>query len=164
MTISRSSQLRLVAGATLASCGGPARENEVEAQATNVGTRWEIDEAGLHNQINTMEQAERESALPSTEGGYPIPSPSDPGARYRILSVRQLPGSHIEVLSRRVGPSGTSFARREIDCHGMTYRYLGEGDSRADAERGSSNPGPMTELSERSASSDVAVEACARSR
>jgi hypothetical protein len=155
-----------VAGATLAGCGRSraGQENEVEAQALNEGTRWEVDEAGFRNQINSMVDFEREQALPSTEGGYAIPSPSDPGARYRILSVKRLPGPRLEVLSRRVGPSGTSFARREIDCRAVTYRYLGEGDSRAEAERDSPNPGSMTELTATSASADVAVEACARSQ
>lgn len=151
-------------GAALTGCGGnpSQRENETGAQARNEGTRWEVDEAGFRNQVNETEEQERELAQPSTDEGYAIPSPSDPGARYRVLSVNRLPGRRIEVLSRRTGPSGTSFARREIDCEAMTYRYLGEGDSRAEAERNSPNAGPMTELTGTSASSDVAVAACAR--
>lgn len=164
MTTFRFSLLLLPAGAALAGCDGPPRqENEVEAQAHNQGTRWEIDEAGFLNQINAMEEEERELAHPSVGEGYAIPSPSDPRARYRILSVNRLPSSRLEVLSRRDGPSGASFARREIDCNAMTYRYLGEGESRAEAERDSPNPGPMTGLTGTSASSDVAVAACARS-
>jgi hypothetical protein len=166
MTTFRFSLLFLAGCAALASCGGgggdPSRqENEAEAQV-NQGTRWEVDEAAFHNEINRMEEEERELAHPSAGEGYAIPSPSDPGVRYRILSVNRLPDRHLEVLSRRDGPSGTSFARREIDCEAMTYRYLGEGDSRAEAEADSPNPGPMTELTETSASSDVAVAVCAR--
>jgi hypothetical protein len=77
--------------------------------------------------------------------------------------VRRLAGGHLEVLSQRTGPSGTSYARREIDCRAETFRYLGEGDNRAEAERDSPNPGPMTALTGTSASSDVATEACVRS-
>src|SRR5947209_2415714 len=72
-----------------------------------------------------------------TVEGIEIPSPSDPGASYRILKIGTLKGGNLEVLSRRDGRSGTSFARREIDCAAYTYRYLGEGDTRAEAEHDS---------------------------
>jgi len=164
MTIFRSSSLLFLGGAALASCDGSPRqdENETGVQVSNQGTRWEIDEAGFRNQVASVEAEERELAQPSGEEGYAIPAPSDSGARYQILSVNRLPDGHLEVLSRRTGPSGTSFARREIDCDAMTYRYLGEGDSRAEAENDSPNAGPMTALTGTSASSDVAVAACAR--
>jgi hypothetical protein len=98
---------------------------------------------------------------PTTEG-FSISSPSDPGASYRILKISRMKNSNLEVLSRRDGSSGTSFARREINCSAYTYRYLGEGDSLAEAEKNGPNPGTMSELTGASASSDVADAACKR--
>ena len=100
-------------------------------------------------------------SLPETDEGFAISAPSDPGARYRILEIESLPNGNLEVVSRRDGPSGTSFARREIDCVAYAFRYLGEGDTRDEAmlDRSSQNMGPLTGSS---ASSDVANAACAR--
>jgi hypothetical protein len=96
---------------------------------------------------------------PTTEG-FAISAPSDPGASYRILKIKKRGNGNLEVLSRRDGPSGTSFARREINCKAYTYRYLGEGDTRADAEKNGSSPSSMSELTGTSASADVANAAC----
>lgn len=115
-------------------------------------------------EIARMEAQERANppvAEPATEG-FSIPSPSDPNASYRIVKISKMPNGHLEVTSRRVGPSGTSFARREIDCGAYEYRYLGEGDTLAEAEADGSNIGSMSELTGTSASSDVANAACKR--
>jgi len=101
-------------------------------------------------------------AQPPSREGFAIGAPSDPGAEYRILSITRMPNGNLEVLSRRDGRSGTSFARREIDCDAETYRYLGEGDTREQALRDGPNPGPMSEVTGTSASSDVLSAACAR--
>ena len=98
--------------------------------------------------------------LPPTNEGFAIAAPSDPGASYRILNIDPIGSGNLEVLSRRDGPSGTSFARREIDCNSYTYRYLGEGDTREEAAIDGPNIGAMTELTGTSASSDVANAAC----
>ncbi len=65
----------------------------------------------------------------------PIAVPSDSRARYEALSVTQKPNMLVEVLTRREGPSGVSFALREVDCRGDRFRYLGEGDTRQEAMR-----------------------------
>lgn len=90
------------------------------------------------------------------------PYPSDPNARFRILSVTRLPNGNIEILNRRDGPSGTSYSRREVSCSSYTFRYLGEGDTLDEARANSPNPGPMSPLTGTSASSDVANVACER--
>ena len=100
--------------------------------------------------------------LPPTSEGFAIDAPSDPGANYRILEIKQMANGNLEVTSRRDGSSGTSFARREIDCSKSTYRYLGEGDTLDDAKRNSPNVGTMAEITGTSASSDVLIAACAR--
>ena len=70
---------------------------------------------------------------------------SDPRAQYWILSKTKMPNGHLEVLSRRVGPSGESYARREVDCDARTVRYIGEGDTLEEAKADAPNPGRMTE-------------------
>ena len=56
--------------------------------------------------------------------------PSHPGDKgtYYIISNQVIQGRNL-VVSRREGPSGTSFAAREINCQNETYRYVAEGDS-----------------------------------
>jgi hypothetical protein len=78
------------------------------------------------------------------------------------LRARALPSGNLEVLTRRDGRSGTSFSRREIDCTAGTFRYLGEGDTREQAEEDAPNSGGMTPLTERSISSETAIYVCAR--
>jgi hypothetical protein len=85
---------------------------------------------------------------------------SDPNARFEILDNSRLPNGNIEVLNKRIGPSGISYSRREISCSEYTYRYLGEGDTLDEAKQDGANLGEMSALTGTSASSDVANEAC----
>ena len=61
--------------------------------------------------------------------------PSDPRATYTMLSVTRGKGGRVLALSRRDGPSGTRYSRREIDCRAMMFRYTGEGDTETQALR-----------------------------
>ncbi len=89
-----------------------------------------------------------------------ISSPSDPNASYKIVKIDEMSNGNLEVISKRQGPSGISFARREISCSNYTYRYLGEGNTQAESEEDSSYIGEMSALTGTSASSDVANAAC----
>jgi hypothetical protein len=99
-------------------------------------------------------------ALPPTAEGEPVSVPSDPGATYRLLRWSRLPNGNLEAVTRRDGSSGTSFARREIDCRAMTFRYLGEGDTLEQALADSPNPGQMGELTSQSISTYVSEFVC----
>jgi hypothetical protein len=92
--------------------------------------------------------------------GEVIPVPSDPRATYHLLQWSTLPNGHREALTGREGPSGISYARREIDCEGMRFRYLGEGDTRAEAEADAPNRGEMAELIPGSISTEVSEYVC----
>jgi hypothetical protein len=87
---------------------------------------------------------------------------SDPGARFEIISIIKNGNGNLEVLNKRIGPSGVSFSRREISCSDYTFRYLGEGDTLDEAKRDGPNISEMGALTGSSASSDVANEACGR--
>jgi len=99
------------------------------------------------NAENARIRAEAMSpSLPPTNEGTPFSVSSDSQASYRLVTWSPMPNGHIQALTRRDGPSGTSFARREIDCDGRLFRYLGEGDTREQAMRDSPNIGEMSDL------------------
>ena len=94
----------------------------------------------------------------------PIPVPSDPRAGYRLMGVTSGPYSHLIAVTRREGPSGVSFARREINCQNRQFRYLGEGATQADAMRDSPNIGAMSALTSGSISTEVSAFVCSARR
>lgn len=97
--------------------------------------------------------------------GKPYKIESDPSATYYNLELGGS-GKLRTIVTKREGKSGTSFAKREVDCAARTFRYLGDGDS-LDAMKASkpSKPSPsMGPLTERSISSYVADQACGTSR
>ena len=76
--------------------------------------------------------------------GEVIPVQGDPArATYQLLEWSRQANGHRVATTRRDGASGTSYARREIDCQKMQHRYLGEGDTRAEAEEDYSSANPM---------------------
>ncbi|GBD48130.1 hypothetical protein METY_1343 [Methylopila sp. Yamaguchi] len=95
---------------------------------------------------------------PATPKGTSVIVPSDPRANYWILDARKT-GSTVQIRSRREGPSGVSFAKREVDCANGRFRYLSEGDTLADLDK----PGaqfPMGLLLEGSISTVISREGC----
>jgi hypothetical protein len=99
---------------------------------------------------------------PADADGEFIPVASDPRASYSLLHWSAMQNGHREALTRRDGPSGTSYARREIDCERMRFRYLGEGDTREEAEADAPNRGEMAELVHGSISREVSEYVCQR--
>ena len=87
--------------------------------------------------------------------------PSDPKAAYSVVGKPTRKGSDVVAVTKRVGPSGTSYSRRLVDCSSMTFRYLGEGDTLAEAmqDRGGSQ---MGDLVPGSISTYVALHVCKR--
>ena len=86
---------------------------------------------------------------------------SEPSANYYLLNLQTRLDGLIEVVSRREGRSGISYAKRLVDCAGGTALYLGEGDTLEDMQQSK----PDTELWELccgSISAYVAVHACDR--
>lgn len=103
--------------------------------------------------------AEETYSVPVAGEGIPIPVTSD-SANYYLLRWEGMPNGNREALTRRDGRSGTSYARREINCRAKAFRYLGEGDTRAEAEADAPNRGPMAELVPGSISSEVSEFVC----
>jgi len=93
-----------------------------------------------------------------------ISVPSDSKATYDSVLIKPINGNLL-VITKRTGPSGVSFASREIDCKSSTFRYTGTGDTfnemianapYHDTER----MGPLTD---QSISTYVALYACSKS-
>lgn len=127
------------------------------------------DNAGPEAALNTAPPTQVEASGPTpadlipTPGatGDPVPVPSDPGATYHLIEWREMPNGNREAITRRAGRSGTSFARREIDCGSMTFRYLGEGDTLEEARIDRPTP-TMGELVPGSISTDVSRFVCSQ--
>jgi hypothetical protein len=73
-----------------------------------------------------------------------------------------MPNGHYEVLTRRDGSSGTSYARREVNCTApMTFRYLGDGDTVDEARKDTPNQGHMAHLVPGAISAEIVEAVCA---
>ncbi len=91
--------------------------------------------------------------------GDNIPVSSDLRADYEVVEISGKTAGRVKVLSKRTGPSGTSYSRRECDCVGNAFRYLGDGATLA-AMRASLPEKTMTRLTAGSVSSHVCEFAC----
>ncbi len=90
-----------------------------------------------------------------------ISVPSDPSAQYAIVvDDVGLGRSALMVISKRDGPSGTSYAIREVNCTNSTFRYMGEGDSLEEAIASVNDRSKMSALVEGSISYFVVRAAC----
>jgi hypothetical protein len=102
------------------------------------------------------------AGIASATPGTRFDVPSDSRASYTMLSVTRGGNGHVFAISRRDGPSGTSYSRREIDCAKMLFRYTGEGDSMAQAQRPYPRSDPMRPLVHGSISDVASRFACRR--
>lgn len=100
------------------------------------------------------------ATLPFVAFAQPIPVLSDSSTQYTALQITPKRDGLVEILSRRIGSSGTTFAFREVDCDTNRFRYLGEGDTRQKALRRKNPPEPLTPLFEGSISWYVSRFAC----
>jgi hypothetical protein len=88
----------------------------------------------------------------------PLSVPSDRKAKYWVLQ-KSGPRSGRVILTKRVGPSGESFAKRVYNCDNFTWKYIGDGDTLADLAK--SKPSPkMSEVLPNSIAESVGREAC----
>jgi nitrate reductase NapE component len=78
--------------------------------------------------------------------GVYLDVPSDPKAEYFVLEIKSLRQGLREITTRREGPSGTSFATRQVQCRPFKFRYVAEGDTYETLKRDDSFPfGPLVE-------------------
>lgn len=90
--------------------------------------------------------------------GPKIPVWSDKKATYTDEGSGVLENGNLWVITRRNGPSGLTFAKREINCRASTFRYMAEGTSIADLR--DSDDHSMGDLTEGSISTLIAEYAC----
>lgn len=59
---------------------------------------------------------------------YSLRIPTDTKAQYTILE-KGSQGQMKTIVTKRVGPSGTSYSKRIYDCQNRTVKYLGDGET-----------------------------------
>lgn len=96
---------------------------------------------------------------PRDETGDPIPSVDS--ATYVLLDAKRLPTGTVQAISRRDSVDGTSvYSNREYRCEDRTFRYIGSGDTRADAEKNKTSTDSFSELIEGSSAYLTGQVAC----
>jgi hypothetical protein len=90
----------------------------------------------------------------------PLRVPSDSKATYYILE-KGGKGHMRTIVTKRVGPSGTSYSKRLFDCNQGTVKYLGTGDTLAQMNAGKPDA-KMTPVADGSIASYVGGAACAK--
>lgn len=84
--------------------------------------------------------------------------PSDSKAKYYVLEKSGKDTQRV-ILTRRVGPSGTSFSKRLYNCAERTVKYLATGDTLADLAQSKPDP-KMGPILEGSIAYYIGLEAC----
>ena len=94
-------------------------------------------------------------------GAQVISVPSDPKAQYAMVVQDVGFGKEaLLVITRRVGPSGTTFSLREVNCYNSTFRYKGEGSTLENVIANVNDKDKMAPLTSGSISYYVALAAC----
>lgn len=97
-------------------------------------------------------------AMGGTKIGQPFKIPSDGKAIYVVLEMSGN-GFLRTILTKRDGPSGASFAKREYNCKTSKVRYLGTGDTVEDARENRADPN-MSDIVDGSIASYIGAIAC----
>ena len=90
----------------------------------------------------------------------PLNVPPDSTAKYTILQIGGDWPSRT-IVTKRVGPAGTIYAKRLYDCSNNTVKYLGTGDTQ-EAMTSSKPDANMTAVIPESIADYVGREACKR--
>jgi len=94
-------------------------------------------EIGIQNSINKESRIAIDTSNKSHE--YRLSIPSDSGASYYVIKKEGSKDMPI-LITKRIGSSGTTYAKRIFDCQNKTTKYLGDGDSIAAMNRSSPSP------------------------
>ncbi|MEC7291501.1 MAG: hypothetical protein VXW22_15565 [Pseudomonadota bacterium] len=98
-----------------------------KARAETRARNKKLMEAG--DAYNALHPPGTESLPPSGKQLTRIVVPSDPSAKYWYFDLNRLGGGKIHVSTKRIGSSGTSYAKRVIDCDRSQWSYLKDADS-----------------------------------
>lgn len=89
--------------------------------------------------------------------------PSDPKAKYTLLETKKRGDGMVESLTKRDGPSGTSYSKRLIDCDNATFKYTAEGET-LEGMKTKTHFNPMGPLTVGSISTYISAYACEKVR
>ncbi len=68
------------------------------------------------------------AATPALAFETKLAVPSDTKAQYFVLD-RDTKGNERKITTKRVGPSGTGYSQRLVNCSAGTFKYLGDGET-----------------------------------
>lgn len=97
-------------------------------------------------------------AMPAIATEIPLQVPSDAKAQYFVLE-RGTQGNERKITTKRIGPSGTSYSQRLVNCSAGTAKYLGDGET-LEAMKTSKPDANMSPLVQGSIAYYVAEAAC----
>lgn len=100
------------------------RSNSVEGNVTN-------------QSVTKIDKLTKDDNNKLTE--YTLSIPTDHGAEYRVLNIEGTKDMPI-LITKRIGSSGISYAKRIFDCKNKTTKYLGDGDTLTDMNNSSPSP------------------------
>ncbi|QHF08636.1 hypothetical protein [Pseudomonas syringae] len=98
------------------------------------------------------------AAMPAFASETKLAVPSDTKAQYFVLE-RDTKGNERKITTKRVGPSGTGYSQRLVNCSAGTFKYLGDGETLKEM-KASKPDGKMAPLTQGSISFYVAEAAC----
>lgn len=127
----------------------------IPAEKVRVSQKYSIGHSLTQTEVELMRDcyglrvdAKASAGRPSSSrvADATIEVPTDLRAQYFLIQTGLLPNGNVVVTSRREGPSGVSYARRECACRTDRFRYLGEGDTLEKTMRSKSPPEKMADL------------------
>ncbi|MFA0999199.1 MULTISPECIES: hypothetical protein [Pseudomonas syringae group] len=80
-------------------------------------------------------------------------------SRNTALCAIRHKGNERKITTKRVGPSGTGYSQRLVNCSAGTFKYLGDGETLTEM-KASKHGGSMAPLTQGSISYYVAEAAC----
>lgn len=103
-------------------------------------------------------QKAQETSIITFSGEKKLNIPSDPKATFFIMEKG---GKGVErtIVTKRVGPSGTTYSRRLYNCTNNTVKYLGSGDTMSAMNSSKADPS-MAPIVQGAIAYYVGLEAC----
>jgi len=131
---------------------------EEQAKAERERLRKERMDQEKRQAEEQAKQKTQETRVITFSGEKQLNVPSDPKATFFILEKG---GKGIErtIVTKRVGPSGTTYSRRLYNCTNNTVKYLGSGDTMSAMISSKADPS-MAPIVQGAIAYYVGLEAC----
>jgi hypothetical protein len=140
-------------------------EEQAKAERERLLKERMDQEEMIRNLKEQARQAEEQAKLKAQEaniitfsGEKQLSVPSDPKATFFILE-KGGKGAERTIVTKRVGPSGTTYSRRLYNCTNNTVKYLGSGETMSAMNSSKADPS-MAPIVQGAIAYYVGLEAC----